>query len=102
MPRGEVAQGVDQSEAWRPQVFFGPYSSRVYWASWITRSASAMNLVCRRSPSCRMELDMARLGTGAPELIGERLVVHQVHHRHAVGFELGSPPSWPGTGIRRS
>ena len=23
MPRGEVAQGVDQSEAWRPQVFFG-------------------------------------------------------------------------------
>src|SRR4029077_16489845 len=28
-------------------------------------------------------LDTARLGTGAPKLIGERLVVYQVHHRHA-------------------
>ena len=32
-------------------------------------------------------LDTARLGAGAPKLIGEWLVVHQVRHRHAVGFD---------------
>ena len=41
-------------------------------------------------------LDVARLGTGAPELVGERLVIHQVHHRHAVGFDAVARASWPG------
>jgi diguanylate cyclase (GGDEF)-like protein len=31
--------------------------------------------------------DAARLCAGAPEFIGERLVVNQVHHRHAVGLD---------------
>ncbi len=38
-------------------------------------------------PLVQDRLDAARLGTGAPELIGERFVVHQIHDRHAVGFD---------------
>ena len=34
-----------------------------------------------------MDSTRPALGTGAPELVGERLVVHQVHHRHAVGLD---------------
>ena len=32
-------------------------------------------------------VDVARLGAGAPELIGVGLVVDQVHHHHAVDFD---------------